>query len=376
MAFLETLFYATLAPLLPSLESELSLSQTGAGLLGAAYPAGMALATIPAGLFADRTNPRLAARAGTAGLALASLAFAFGESVLVLDLARLIQGAAAASAWAGALAALAVASSAHRRGAELSFVVSAAFLGTVLGPVVGVLAHAAGREVVFAVLAGFLVLLAAWGGPSSRHEGVHAPAHPITALRDRPTVRALLLMAVVGVLLGGVQVLGAIFLADRGASAGVIALVFIAAYGSQVVLTPLVGRNVDRRGPGPAIVVALIVSGVTLLFTPLVSATWAACVLLALASSAAAAAYTPVAVQISRIADLLEVGQGLPMALTNGSWGIGAALGAVLLSAVAEAAGSVTAFSLVAALCALALLGVARQPRSGSPAHPGGPDPA
>lgn len=179
-------------------------------------------------------------------------------------------------------------------------------------------------------------------------------------------IRALLLMAIVGVLLGGVQVLGAIFLAEQGVSAGVIALVFIAGYASQVVLTPLVGRNVDRRGPGPAILVALIVAGLTFLFTPLVSATWAACVLFALATSASGAAYTPVAVQISRIADLRQVSQGLPMALTNGSRGVGAALGAVLPSAVAEDAGNVAAFAIVALLCVLGMLGVVQRGSPGS----------
>lgn len=363
MVFSETAFYATLAPMLPGLESDLGISQSAAGLLGAAYPLGMVLATIPAGVLADRSDPRFTARVGIAVLALSSLAFGFGQSVVVLDAARLVQGAAAAAAWAGALAALAAASSAERRGAELGTIIAAAFVGTVIGPAVGVLAESGSRAAVFVPLAALLLALAAWGGPVLRHRSQHALAHPWEAIRERAMARALAVMVVVGVVLGGAQTLGAIFLADHGVLAGAIALVFIAGYSAVVFITPLVGRSVDRHGPVPATAAALVLTGVTLLAIPLVSSTFAACVLLAAATLGSAASYTPVAVLISQIADSRQISQGLPMALTNGSWALGAAAGAAALNAIAEGLGDVTAFAFAAALCAAALFTVRSQPR-------------
>ncbi len=53
---------------------------------------------------------------------------------------------------------------------------------------------------------------------------------------------ALLLMVLVGVLLGGVQTLGAL-LGERGVSTSGIVVVLIVGYGSQVVLTPRIARS-------------------------------------------------------------------------------------------------------------------------------------
>ena len=54
----DTMFYAAIAPLLPTYEADLGLSKTAAGLLSASYPAGTLLASLPAGWLAGRVGAR------------------------------------------------------------------------------------------------------------------------------------------------------------------------------------------------------------------------------------------------------------------------------------------------------------------------------
>ena len=55
---LDTMFYAAIAPLLPTYADDLGLSKTAAGILSASYAAGTLLASIPAGFFAARVGVR------------------------------------------------------------------------------------------------------------------------------------------------------------------------------------------------------------------------------------------------------------------------------------------------------------------------------
>ena len=117
IVFLDTVFFAAIVPLLPTYAADFDLSKTGAGILAAAYPAGT---------FLGRAARRLAGRAasacarpscvGLATLIASSLAFAFANSIVVLDIARFVQGLGGAASWAGAVGWLVGAAPRERRG--------------------------------------------------------------------------------------------------------------------------------------------------------------------------------------------------------------------------------------------------------------------
>ena len=50
VVLVDTMFYAAIAPLLPTYEADLGLSKTGAGVLSASYPAGNAAGVPPGGV--------------------------------------------------------------------------------------------------------------------------------------------------------------------------------------------------------------------------------------------------------------------------------------------------------------------------------------
>jgi predicted MFS family arabinose efflux permease len=354
VAFGETCFFAVLAPLLPKLAHDLGLSETGAGILSAAYPAGMAIATVPAGMAATSYGPRLTARLGMGAVALSSVGFAVGSTASVLVIARFAQGAGAAVAWAGALAWIAIRAPTDRRGSMMGATIGAAFAGTVVAPLLAVLAEHEAHVAVFLPLALALGAVAIWGGPRNdvATRGADDRASPFGVLRYADVCGGLSVMLLVGVLLGLLQSLGPLLLSERGLSGGMIAVVFLVALGPQAAITPALGRVVDRHGPVPLIAGTLLVTALLLPLVPVATNGVAAAILMAVLISLALGAFSPVTVWVSELAEARGADQGLAMAYANGSWGLGAAVGALALTGAAEALGTGFPFGIATVLSA------------------------
>src|SRR5262245_4353611 len=92
MIFLDVVFFSAIAPLLPEYADDLDLSDAQAGILSASYAAGTLLASLPAGFVASQVGPRKTTIVGLSMLGVASLAFGVVEQILLLDIARFIQG--------------------------------------------------------------------------------------------------------------------------------------------------------------------------------------------------------------------------------------------------------------------------------------------
>ena len=126
IVFLDTVFYAAIVPLLPTYADEFDLSKTGAGILAAADPAGTLLAALPGGWLASRIGVRPTVFVGMSTLIASSIAFAFASSIVVLDLARFVQGLGGAASWAGAVGWLISAAPRERRGELIGSAMAAA----------------------------------------------------------------------------------------------------------------------------------------------------------------------------------------------------------------------------------------------------------
>src|SRR5579871_328478 len=149
VVFVDTMFYAVVAPLLPTLVHELHLSKLSAGVFTAAYPAGTLIGALPGGWLASRWGPRATVYAGLGLLSCSSVAFGFASSIGLLDLARFVQGLGGACSWAGGMAWLISETPVQTRGAVIGGALGAAIAGSLFGPVLGTLAHAIGRAPVF-----------------------------------------------------------------------------------------------------------------------------------------------------------------------------------------------------------------------------------
>jgi MFS family permease len=102
IVFVDTMFYAAIAPMLPSLAHQLHLSKRSAGLMTAGYPLGTLIGSIPGGVLAARAGPQFTVCAGLALLACSTLCFGWLQDAAALDAARFVEGVGGACSWPAA----------------------------------------------------------------------------------------------------------------------------------------------------------------------------------------------------------------------------------------------------------------------------------
>ena len=158
----DMMFYAVVAPLLPHYADELGLTDAEAGVLAGAYPAGTLIGSLPAGWLAARFGARNTVLAGLGLLSASSLAFGFAQHIVVLDVARFVQGVGGACTWAGALTWLIARAPVERRGELIGVAMGAAIAGSLGGPVVGAIAEALSPQIVFSTVVAIAAALAVW----------------------------------------------------------------------------------------------------------------------------------------------------------------------------------------------------------------------
>jgi MFS family permease len=373
IVLVDTAFYAVVVPLLPELEDELGLSKAQAGVLTGAFAAGTLAGALPSGLLAARVGPRRVVILGLSLLAGSSLVFGLVRELVVLDLARFVQGLGSACSWAGAMAWLIGAAPPDRRGALIGTALGAAIAGSLLGPVLGALASAAGQAATFAGVAGVGVLLLGLAlrepapPPGTTAQGT-AMVRRVLAL---PVVRAGMWMVALPALgFGVLNVLVPLRLDALGASQAAVAAAFLAAAAGEASVSPLAGRLSDRRGrlapmriglTGGAVLVALVVLPASVLAVTL---------LLVAATAALGTFWAPAMALLSDAADGAGLHQGPAFALVNLAWASGATAGATGGGALADATGDLVPLLLVAALCALTLAWLPRARAATAPAGP------
>ena len=163
--FTDLFLYGLIVPVLPFLLQErVSIPQDQiqsyvSGLL-AAYAGASVLFSIPAGWIADRTSARQTPfLAGLAALLAATVLLAFGRSIPVLVVARILQGTSAAVVWTVGLAMVLDTVGPENLGKVIGSIFSFISVGELLAPVLGgVLYDRTGYAGVFGVGAGILAV--------------------------------------------------------------------------------------------------------------------------------------------------------------------------------------------------------------------------
>ena len=350
----ESAFYSVVPPLVPHLVRDARLSTTEVGILVAAYPAGVLLAAIPSIALVDRRGVRMATAAGIAILIVATLGFGWGQSALVLDTSRFVQGVGGAVAWTGALSWLTSTALSSRRGRIIGGAVGAALIGMVVGPAIGAFASQVGRGPVFSALAVVLVLLVL-AGPSS------APAATprrgsvqslIKLFRSRRAVIGNGLLLVIGVVGGTLWTLVPLLVVRRAGGAGVIAAILALSYLIAAMLNVFLGRISDRFGRALPTLIGLAAAAALLPIIPNLGALSALVILCIAAQSVVAALWTPTAAMVSDGAEPSAAGQAVGVAALNGAWAAGGAVGPVLAAWLTDASGFQLPFALAGGLCA------------------------
>src|SRR5450755_4061989 len=353
VVFVDTMFFAVIAPLLPGLVHELHLSKLSAGVLTASYPIGTLLGALPGGMLAVRAGPRFAVCTGLGLLAVSTVAFGLLHQVVALDAARFLEGIGGACSWAGAVAWIVAETAPERRGTMIGRALGAAIGGALFGPVIGAIADAIGRRALFTGLA----LIAVGRRLPCHHRPSHqGMGHIGSALRAPLVVGGMWLVALPALPSGMINVLGPLRLHRFGADAAAIGLTFLAAAAIEAAISPAIGTISDRRGRlAPLRFGLAAATGVLLCFTLPTEALALAAVIVAI-SAALGVFWAPAMALLSDAAETRGLDQGLAAALMNLAWAGGQIAGSVFGGAVAKVAGDAVPMSVAAALCATTLL--------------------
>lgn len=353
VVLVDTIFFAALAPLLPTLEEELGLSKGQAGLLVAMYALGGIAGAVPAGWLATRVGIRATVLAGLAILAGTSIAFGLVDSYWQLDVARFAQGFGGALCWTGALAWLVSGTPTERRGEMIGFAMSGAIVGALLGPVLGGAASTVGRLPAFAgvaVLAGILAVIALQLPAPAR--GETQPLRLIfVALRSRRVLAGMWLLALPALLFGVLSVLAPLQLSSLGWGTVGIAATFFVSAAIEAALSPATGIWSDRRGRLAPIRFGLLAAPVVCLTIPWIQDRWLLSVFVILAGISYGVFWAPAMAMLSDSWEAIGLGHGLGFALMNFAWAPGNVVGAAVGGGLAEVAGDVAAYAAAAALC-------------------------
>ncbi|MFZ0383511.1 MAG: MFS transporter [Solirubrobacteraceae bacterium] len=358
--FFDTVFYAAVVPLLPSLTRELHLSKASAGVLTAGYAAGTLVGSLPGGMLAERYGPRVTLYAGLTMMGGASLAFGLLNNIALLDAARFVQGLGGACTWAGSMVWVILVAPPERRGSAIGGALAAGIAGALVGPVVGTLAHALGRGPVFSavllVAAGLAVALTILPAPPTPPPRRAGPS--LARQLRRPAIAlGMWLVALPAVASGAINVLGPLRLGQLGAGAAAIGATFLVAAAAEASISPTVGRVSDRRGRIFPLRIGLAAAAIALLLFTLPQTGLLLAVVIVFETVALGAFWAPAMAMLSDAADAHGMSQAYALALINFAWAAGQILGAGGGGALAKAAGDAVPFALASALC-VATLGV------------------
>jgi MFS family permease len=365
VALVDTMFFAAVAPLLPHYADELGISSAGAGLLTAAYPAGMFVGSLPAGWLATRWGVKPTLLVGLLLLALTSLGFAFANNIVLLDGARFIQGVGGACMWAGGMAWLLSATPTERRGEVIGAALSAAIIGVLLGPVLGGAATVLSPEAVFSAVAVMAAGLALWATsiPAAEPEESPGVRAMLRALGRPAVLLGFWLFALPALFSGVVEVLAPLRMDELGASGVAIGAAFLASAAVEAVISPLVGRFSDRAGRIVPIRFGLVGAVIMAIVLPLPGTALLLAAAVVLTFTALATFWAPAMAMLSDAAELAGLDLALAFSISNLAWAVGHVLGAGLGGAVAEATSDGVPYGALAVACAATFVGLTTHKR-------------
>ena len=330
IVFVDTMFFVALTPLLPDYAEDYDLSKAGVGILAGAYPIGALIGGVPGGLATARFGARPTTIAGVLVIALTTMVFATGNSIVVLDLARFAQGFGSAFAWTAGLTWLVGATPADRRGQTIGMAMAAAIVGALFGPVLGGVASVVGQAAAFGAAALVAIGLAVWAfftaaPPPTRPQPLRVF---IRALRNSRILLGVWFVVLPALLFGTMSVLAPLRLEELGFTAVAIGALWLCTAAVEATANPIVGRITDRVGRiGPMMVLALA-SAVAAAALPWPETAAVLALLVVAAGITFGSFWTPAMALLSDEAEARGLEYAYAFALINIAWAPGQALGA------------------------------------------------
>jgi MFS family permease len=355
IVFVDTMFFVALTPLLPDYAEDLNLSKAGAGLLSAAYALGALAGGIPGGLAVARYGARPTAIFGLLLVAVTTFVFALGDSIVVLDVSRFMQGVGSAFAWTAGLTWLITETEADRRGQMIGSAMAAAIVGALFGPVLGGIAAVVGMVAAFGGAGLIAVALMVWAAltPSPPRERPQPLRLLFSALRSRRVLLGIWFVVLPGMFFGVLAVLAPLRLEDLGWAAVAIGTLWLVTAGLEAIANPLVGRLSDRIGRFTPMRWSVLGGTIAAALLPWPNKAYLLALLVVCGGVAFGSFWTPAMALLSDEAEHRGLEYAYVFALINLAWAPGQALGSSGGGALAYLTSDAVPYLLIAGLCLL-----------------------
>jgi MFS family permease len=354
---LETLTWIAMVPLAPTYANDFGLSGVETGAILAAASLAALVAALPLGVLADRFGAREITIASAGLFAVATFGQGLAGDFWSLLLARGAFGAAFGALWGAGASWLSNSLTDERRPGALAAMTTVAGLGFTIGPVfAGVLADRFETGTPFLVLgvAAALVTIALLTVPAAPVGDVESQSlrDVLRVVRgDELVLAGIAIIALIGLVGGGVNLLVPLQLEENGVSAGEIGLLFSAASALYTVVSAVVARLGERSatlrvGGYSALLTALTI--VLVLVSPSTVAAVAFVLLRAPPWSTMDTIIYPLA---AAGAHRSALGRGSVMGLVMLGWAAASTVGPILAGAIADAAGERAAYAVMIGVC-------------------------
>jgi MFS transporter, DHA1 family, tetracycline resistance protein len=373
--------FGIVLPILPLWAEDFGASPTEIGLLTASYAVAQLLFAPLWGRLSDRYGRRPAILVSLAGSAVAALLIGVAQALVLLWVARVLQGVAGAS-YAAAQAYVADVTTARERARGMGLIGAAFGLGFILGPAIGAVFSAIDARLPFFVAAGLAALnlaIAYRRLPESLRPGVpRAPTPRLEVVRRALASRELgplvWLSFVATFAFVAMEATFALF-GERRFDYGAVeigALFTFIGVMAAVAQGLLVGRLAERFGEGRVMIAGLLGTAAGLLLVAVSQSLWVLLPGLAVLAVGSGLVFAATTALISLTAG--EGEQGSVLGLTASVGGAARIAGPVIGTLLFQHAGIASPLILGAVLFALCAVGALRLRTSWSPgaaARPG-----
>jgi MFS transporter, DHA1 family, solute carrier family 18 (vesicular amine transporter), member 1/2 len=325
--FTDLVAYSIAVPVLPDLSRKLGASPTTIGLLFASFGVTLLSVSIPMGAVSDRIGRKGPLVSGLVALAVATLVFAFADTLPTLFIARLAQGGADAVTWVVGLALVADLYEPSERGRATGIVMAGSSFAFMIGPSLGGwLYELGGIRLPFIIVAGLAmgaaVACAVLKFPDRRAEAVAVPI--LTVVRVPAIGACAAAVVVASATISMLEPVLALHLETLGINPGRVGVVFGVAALASASLHPIGGRLADRWGARRLTLWGLVVCAAAL---PPVGWTWnfeSALVLYGVQAATWALVIAPSLSYMGEAASSTGLGSfGVAYGLYNVAWGAG-----------------------------------------------------
>jgi MFS transporter, DHA1 family, solute carrier family 18 (vesicular amine transporter), member 1/2 len=326
--FTDMVAYSVAAPVLPDLSRKLGASPTVIGLLFASFGVTLLTVSMPMGTMSDRIGRKTPMVGGLLALAVATILFAFANSLPWLFAARLVQGAADAVTWVVGFALLADLYDQEERGRVMGLVMSGTNFAFMFGPSIGGwLYESGGMRLPFL----FVAALALSGAAAfvwfeiPGHRAARDAVPVVTVLRVPAVAACAAAVVAAAATIAMLEPVLPLFLtATLGIGPARIGLIFGIGAVASTVLHPAYGRMVNRFGARRLTMIGLVLVACVMPLLSLTSSFRSAIGLYVLATAAVAMVITPSLAYMAEATSSAGVGSfGVGYGLYNMAWGAG-----------------------------------------------------